>query len=87
MNSLCPSFVEKGIRCADAIIEWGPLSQVPKPAELFARRGVSPSADGDLGLCPKNLQTFEKSLIKTFILSRRRFINSLTKGIESFGIP
>ena len=30
-----PQSVEKGIRYADAIIEWGPLLQVPKPAERF----------------------------------------------------
>ncbi len=42
-------FVEKGIRFADAIKEWGPLSQAPKPAELLNAGGVSPVATGDEG--------------------------------------
>ena len=29
------SHKKRGIRCADAIIEWGLLSQVPKPAKLL----------------------------------------------------
>ena len=29
---VCP---QRSIRCADAVIEWGLLSQVPKPAKLL----------------------------------------------------
>ena len=31
-------------------------------------RGISPSADGDSGRCPKNLRPFEKRSIKTLAI-------------------
>ena len=54
---VCP---QRSIRCADAIIEWGLLSQVPKPAKLLNAGGVSRSADRDEGAA-LDLQAFEKA--------------------------
>ena len=52
--------IKKGIRCADAILEWGLLSQVPKPAKLLNAGGVSLSAESDEGAA-LDLQAFEKA--------------------------
>ena len=60
MSDACP-FVcpQRSIRFADAIIEWGLLSQVPKPAKLLNAGGISLSAESDEGAA-LDLPTFEK---------------------------
>ena len=49
---------KKGIRFADVILEWGSLSQSPKPAELFLCGGISRSAERDEGRRPSTLRAF-----------------------------
>ena len=61
--------IERGIRFADAISEWAPLSQVPKPARSwtpgnFAHCDVRPK-----GAALWKPASFWKSSTKTFILT------------------
>ncbi len=51
--------IKRSIRFADAIYEWAPLSQVPKPPSSYYAKGVSLSAESDKGSA-LDPQTFEK---------------------------
>ena len=65
LKKSAPQLIEKGIRFADAIEEWGPLSQVPKPAELL-KAGEFRSLRRATRALPSTRELFEKSSTKNF---------------------
>ncbi len=60
------SHKKRGIRFADAIIEWGLLSQVPKPAKLLNAGEFRDLRIATRGSASGLRELFEKSSIKNF---------------------
>ena len=76
MSALCARSISLA-EASDYFLFW-----LKPGSDTGFQKGISPSADGDSGLCPENPQPFEKGWRKLYFACGRELVQFIAQALD-----